>query len=225
MNTNDLYRSIGEVEDDLLLRTEAKTRYLHPVLRVAAASLVLILGIFGFSALFAPEAPEDTPTPWFIVTAQAADGEEVELDRNDGVLNSAFDPEDLAAGPSGSFFDPNASKSAPVFSFYLNPTEWASDATIGNASDYISLSVSYDGKEVDGRDKNVMIGFSLSKDIWRYWIVGRFEEPRDVTITITVRDAKSKEIIETIIVDVKYSADAQAYELSVVESQTFVEFK
>ncbi len=229
MNNNDLYRSIGEVEEGVLLRSETKTHRRHPALRVLAASLALVLGLWGISLIPASDAPADAPRSWFVVTARAADsGEEVELDTDNSVLNSALEKDYFDSGFSSSFYDPNAPKPAPSFSFSLNPTEWADNIPLGDASSYISLSVSYDGKEVDGRDKNVMIGYQIPTNEpakWKYWIAGRFEEPRDVTITVTVRDAKTEEIIETIIVDVKYSADTEAYELSIVESQTFVAFQ
>ncbi len=213
MDKNDLYNSIGEVDDALLFRTEPKTKCKRPLpfIPILAASLALIIGIFGLSFLLRPDNPS-APSSWFVVTAYANDGVRRELDMNAGCFNSG--------GTGGNLFNVDF----PLFEFSVDSAKWK-----GNESFYsdFEISVSYNGKIVDGKDKHVIISYQVPakghSGTYSYIIIGWFEEPTDITVTITNKN--SGKIVERITVNVCYVPEAEAYKLTVTDVKTDLEKK
>lgn len=211
MNRNDLYKSFTEVDDDALLRTELrrKTHHTHPRMRVIAASLALILCLFGISFLFTPDNTKGGNSSWFVITAYAADGELEELELNDGFFNSV-DTEGV---------DTMFGVDAPLFSFVVKPANWD-----GNQETYssFSITISCNGKIVDSLDDHVAVTHLYpvpgSDAPYECQVVGWLEEPTDITISIY--DKNTGDLIEEQIVNVCYTPESQAYQLTVTNVQT-----
>lgn len=210
MNKNDLFKSIGEIDEQTLHITECyrprKTNYL---IGLIAASLAIICTVFGFLYFRSPDTSDRSAPNLFVITAQAVGGEWGELGLNNGFFNS---------GPSNdALFDTDF----PLFDFIIEPTnpEYGQD-TFWNCS----IVISYNGVVCDSLEDDHLHVFYLipgngSGASYKYNIVGWFEEETDMTITITDRD-RGGEVIEEFTVNVCYVADSQAYRLTVTDIRT-----
>lgn len=208
MNRSDLYRSLQEMDADILARSETQCTH-KPIYRnmgILAASLAIILCIFGITHWFGSKTGKASASSWFVVTAYAKDGISTELNVNDGCFNSGGTGENLF----GVDF--------PLFSFDLIPSneKWRNSEEIYTGFDVV---ISYDGKLVGAKDEHVSMGslFSTvgSQKLIGYSITGWFEKPTDITVQII--DKKSGEVVEAQTVHVSYNADMEAYRLTVKE--------
>ncbi len=211
MNANDLFRSIGEIDEQTLINTEvSKNRNTNRiVVRLIAASLAIVLMVFGFSYLFPAETPGQSISSWFVITAQAAEGDWKELDLN-GCFNSA-PPESMH-----SIFPDDA----PLFSFFVKRSNLENDQ---EAYSGFIVNVSCYGKSTDFFNKHVSVYHQYSRtdaDVLdhRIHIVGWFEEATDIIISII--DEKTNELIEEQTVHVCYVPESQAYQLKVTNVET-----
>lgn len=216
MNRNDLYRSFSEVDDETLMRTEIRhtPHRLRPRLRLMVAALALVLCCGGILFWLTFDKPKDDPSSWFVITAYATDsGDLTELGLNDACFNSG--------GTGENIFHVDV----PVFSFTLSPANWGGNSNKSEKTyaDF-DVTVSYNGNMVDPKDKHIIVGLlypTPGTDApvrYGYEVLGWFEEPTDITISITDKD--SGDLVEELTVNVKYIADSQAYQLTLIEVKT-----
>lgn len=205
MNRYDLYRSFGEIDDEILLRSEARRapRRLRAVIRAAAAMLALALCAFGVSrALRSGET--EAAASWFVVTARAEDGALTPLGPEDWCLNSG--------GGDGNIFGVDV----PLFDLVLTPACWEEDKA---AYFKLDASLSYNGNTVGAGDGHVGLTHSFpapgADEPARYGVVGWFEEPTDLTVTFT--DRESGAVVETLTINVTPAEDLEGYRLTVTE--------
>lgn len=211
MNRNDLYKSFTEVNDDALLRTESRhtRRRIRSRMSFIAASLALVLCLFGISFLFNPNRSKDNNFSWFVITAYAADVDLEELGLNDGHFYS----DSIGEG------EPLFGEDTPLFRFTVKPANWEDNQA---AYSRFVVTVSRDGKILDSLDDHVLVMHKLpvsgSAGSYECEVVGWLEE--DANIIITISDKETGALIEEQTVNVRYSADSQAYQLTVTNVQT-----
>lgn len=209
MNKVDLFKSIGEIDDQTLFNAEvSKNRNANRiVVRLIAASLAIVLMVFGFSYLLPAETPGQSISSWFVITAQAAEGDWNELDLNEGYFNSG--------GTNQSIFPADT----PLFNFVIKPSDWDN---YENEYGKFEVVISYNGKKIESLDDHVVVftAFPLygSNDSYEYHVTGWFEEATDITITIS--DKTTGNLIEVHTVNVCYVADSEAYRLTVTDVRT-----
>lgn len=216
MNENELYRSLNEIDDDLLQRSETGKAEKKPqkFIRVLAAAAVLAC-VAGLGFLFRPADKSDGSTPLFVISVYAENGETVELKENEKLSFS-----------SGSTGDPiywfDADK--PLFKFDFRSAQWEGERYPWKN---YTVTFSYNGKEIEARDAHIMVANTIPvagyEGTGGYFIVGWFEEPTD--IEITVRDRESGELMERTVVHICYLAEEDTYELTVTEVTTYIAVK
>lgn len=206
MDKNDLFKSIGQIDEQTLINAEVsrKRKAVHG-LRLIAACLAVVLVAFGFSYLFHTDR---SVSKWFVITAQAAEGDWNRLEMNEGFFNS---------GGTGHGIFP---ADVPLFHFVIQPSDWNN---YENEYGKFEVVVSYNGKKVESLDDHVVV-FVLyplygSNASYEYDVTGWFEEPTDVTITIV--DKTTDKIIEEQTVNVCYDTSSEAYRLTVTDVQTY----
>ena len=211
MNRNDLFRSFSEIDDQALIRTESykKRKNTQWILRLMAASLTMVLLVFGASYLLSSDPPNQTPSSWFVITAYAEEGEWTELGLNDGCFNSG--PTDQSMFPAD----------VPLFYFVMNPTDWD-----GYENEYrnFTISVCCNGQPIGSSDDRIQL-FHLyatpDSDLpfdHAYEVVGWVEETTDITITVV--DQGTGDLVEEIVVTVEPQQDTDAYQLKVTGLKT-----
>lgn len=216
MNENELYRSLNEIDDELLQRSETGKAEKKPqkFLRVLAAAAALLVCMLGFGFLFRHTEEPGRHTSLFIISAYAENGENVELQEND-ICKNGFSSGPSAGIPYG--FDVDM----PLFKFDFKSSQWE-----GERNPYFNYLVdfSYNGKVVGMRDEHLMIGYTVpAYGTGGYFIAGWFEEPTD--LEITVRDRESGELLEKTVMHIRYLAEEEIYELTVTEIKTYVAVK
>ena len=178
---------------------------------VAACLSLIVTGIVLGSVLQSPDTP---PSPdravvsYFTITAHAANGESTNLSVADSCFNSGTS--------GGNIFGVDM----PTFNITVNPSDLKSNEAIYERFD---ISISYNDTIVEwNKDEHIMVAYLISTqdpdEPWAYSIIGWFTEPTDIVINIL--DKESREIVETITVNVKYLADKQEYELKVTDLTT-----
>jgi hypothetical protein len=209
VNEIDLFKSIGEVEDTALQRSEDSNkrnwrhRKWYSVAAVAAV-LVCMIGIF-----WAVQPDEEKPQkPWFAVTAYAENGELMEVKPNEGFFNST------PKGIVGNYgFDPDKD----LFSFIYRSPLWEGMKDIYGEYD---LLLSYNGRNWDGtNDRNIGV-FHLSSDEEGYAFVVRGWTDDEADLTIAVYSAKTGDFLEETSIHVRYIPEKGGYELTVSETKT-----
>ena len=176
----------------------------------ACLSLMIAGGLFGniFHSPDTPDVPENNILSFFTITARAANGEKTVLNVTDSFVSSS--------NPKYNMFGHNI----PLFSFNVEPSELKSNEAVYQRFD---ISISYNGNTVTvtDKDEHIFVAYIYSihsSQSLGYSIVGWFTEPTDVIVTIT--DKESREIVETITLNVNYLADKQEYELKVTDLTT-----
>ena len=177
-----------------------------------AACLCLLVtgGILGnmFRSPGTPDVPQKSILSYFVITAHAANGEATELELADSCFNST-------PAQQGNGFGVDM----PLFHFSVTPSDLKNNKAI---YDRFEISVSYNGTTVKDKDEHISVAYLIpmqnSSEPWSYSITGWFTEPTDIIIQIVDKD--SREIVETITVNVKYLADKQEYELELTNLTT-----
>lgn len=212
MTNEELYREFGNIDPELIeaaAPTEKKPKKIVWVKWVAMAACLAILvtgGLLGNRSP-APEAPEHSNRAgsYFVITAQAADGEATEL----GVSDSCFNSSGTA---QGNIFGVDM----PLFNFSVCPADLENNEAI---YERFEIFVSYNGTVVGEEDKDdhIMITYMIpmlgSTGPWMYYISGWFTEP--TTVMVNILDKESHEVVETITVYVNYLAEKQGYDLKI----------
>lgn len=209
MNKVDLFKSIGEIDDQTLFNAEvSKNRNANRiVVRLIAASLAIVLMVFGFSYLLPAETLGKSISSWFVITAQAAEGDWNELDLNEGYFNSG--------GTNQSIFPADN----PLFNFVIKPSDWDN---YENEYGKFEVVISYNGKKVESLDDHVVVftAFPLygSNDSYEYHVTGWFEKATDIDITIV--DKSTGDVVEEITVNVNPQQGENVYMLTVTNVKT-----
>lgn len=209
MNESDLFRSFGEIDDQTLIDTETYRKHKNNsvMIRLIAASLTIILMVFGVSFLFPTENPDQTLSSWFVITAYTAEGDWTELGLNDGCFNS---------GETGQSIFP---VDTPVFHFVVNPTKWSNNQSVyGN----FSISISCDDQTIASLEDHVTVFHLIpvpgSNASYGYNVVGWFDKPTNITITVV--DNSTGNLAEEITVHIQPEPDTGVYELKVIDIKT-----
>ena len=180
---------------------------------IAACLALIVMGSILGNVFHSPDEPGSSIASYFVITARAANGESKELSVADSCFNSSGTPQANIFGVD-----------MPLFHFDVKPSNLKSNEVIYERFD---ISVSYNGTLVGGKDEyemdeHVMITYLISTtnpdEPWAYSILGWFTEPTDIVVNIL--DKESREIVETITVNVNYLADKQEYELKVTNLTT-----
>lgn len=215
-NISDALNNIDfDMIEDVYESTKAKKKNTKsPWLKwgaiAACLSLVVMGGIFGnlFRSTDTPDVPQKSIISYFVITAYAANGEATELGLADSCFNSAPAQEGNGFGVD-----------MPLFHFSVTPSDLKNNEAI---YDRFDISVSYNGSNVKDKDEHISVTYLIpvqnSSEPWSYSITGWFTEPTDILINIV--DKESREIVETITVNVKYLADKQEYELELTNLTT-----
>ena len=178
---------------------------------IAACLCLLVMGgILGnlFHSPDTPDVPQKSITSYFVITAHAANGESTELNISSSCFNSGEAKSNIFGNDM------------PTFNFSVSPSALKRNEAIYERFD---ISISYNGTTVTVTDKDEHISIAYlasahSSQTYGYSIIGWFTEPTDILINVVEKD--SREIMETITVNVKYLADKQEYELEVTNLTT-----
>ncbi len=198
--------SDGYVDEAIIYTAKKKKSTWVKWVSVAACLALIVMGGILGNVFHAPDTPGSSIASYFVITAYAANGESTELSVADSCFNSS-------GTPQGNIFGVDM----PLFNFSVSPSDLKNNEAIYERFD---ISVSYNGTLVGGKDEyvmdeHVMIAYLISTTNpdkpWAYSILGWFTEPTDIIVQIL--DKESREIMETITVNVKYLADKQEYEL------------
>lgn len=222
MNRFDLFRSIGEVDEKLLARSEVRDRR-RPgrSVWVTAASFALCIGILGLALMLTgtPGHSSGAPTtPRFFISAYAEDGSLMNLSQNDR-CNTGL-PTDKNR------FDTDY----PMFCFYLNHGNWDKEKQLG---ENVEIVVSYNGNVVwmgGAQDPHLQLYYNTTddpflSDLYLEKVVGWFAEPTDLVFavqkTLWGADGRPEKTItlETFTVNVCYIARTNNYRLTVTDVQ------
>lgn len=179
---------------------------------IAACLCLLVMGgIFGnmFRSPDTPDVPQKSILSYFVISAHAANGESTELGLTDSCFNSA-------PAQQGNVFGVDM----PLFCFDVKPSDLENNEAVYERFD---ISISYNGTPVTvtDKDEHIFIAYLASvhsSQTYGYSIIGWFTEPTDIIIQIVDKD--SREIVETITVNVKYLEDKQEYELELTNITT-----
>lgn len=223
MTNKNIYRSLGGLDPELIEKAapaekmqKKKNAWAKWVSMAACLSLIVMVGFLGsvFRSPDTPDVPENNIMSYFVITAYASNGESTELSVSSSLLNSGT--------PKYNIFGHDK----PLFHFDVKPSDLESNEAVYERFD---ISVSYNGTIVDGKDEHILVGFVAnvhhsSSKLYAYSVMGWFTEPTDIIVNIIDKD--SREIVETITVNVKYLADKQEYELELTNLTTkFLEQK
>lgn len=215
-NISDALNNIDfDMVEDVYESTKAKKKsnkslWLKWGAIAACLSLIVMGGLFGnlFRSPDAPDVPEKNIMSYFIITAHATNGESTELALAESCFNSV-------PAHQGNGFGVDM----PLFHFSITPSDLKNNEAI---YDRFDISVSYNGSDVKDKDEHISVTYLIpmqnSSEPWSYSITGWFTEPTDILINIVEKD--SREIVETITVNVTYFADKQEYELKVTNLTT-----
>lgn len=224
MTNKNIYRSLGGLDPELVAKAapvekvqkNKKNAWVKRLSMAACLCLIIMGGILGnlFRSSDTPDVPENNIISYFVITAQAANGESTELSVASSCINSGK--------PKYNLFG----NDMPVFCFDVKPSDLEDNEAVYERFD---ISISYNGTTVGVTDKDEHISIAYlasvhSSQMYGYSIFGWFTEPTDILINIAEKD--SREIVETITVNVKYLADKQEYELELTNLTTkFLEQK
>ena len=178
---------------------------------VAACLLLFVAGGLLGNIFHSPDDPGHGILSYFVITAQAANGESTNLNVTDSCINWNK--------PNYSLFGHDT----PLFRFDVTPSDLQSNEAIYQRFD---ISVSYNGTTVTDKDEHISVAYihsAPSSQTYGYSVFGWFAEPTDVIITVT--DKESKEVVEEMTVNVKYDANRQEYALTITKLDTTKESK
>ena len=212
MNAKTFANALGEIGANYIAEAAAykptKKKNIRLKWAAAAACLALITaaGIWQ-SGTHHLDTPDDGIGSYFAITAQAANGETLELDTEHNYFNSGTS--------QGNVFGVDM----PLFDFSVRPTDLKGNEALYSRFD---IAVSYNGTLVGDKDPHVMVAYLIplagSDEPWSYSVSGWFEDPTDITVQIL--DKNSREIVETMTVHVEYLADKQGYDLKMTNLTT-----
>lgn len=211
MDKFDLFNSLNEIDDATLLSTEQPHRRTikRPVIKAIAACLALVICGLGLYFHFRNPAA-DTTAPWFGITAHAENGVMEELHLNCSIANSYESKTNIFGNDKPVFnFDVHPKKGAEQDDFPLN--DW-------------DILVSYNDKNVDIRgDDHIFIAYTMPAAGYSgspgYSVLGQFDAP--TTLTISISDRNTGEILEEYSLHVKPMPETDNYELTVLEIKTY----
>ncbi len=205
MDRIDLYRSFGEVDEDILERSQkaGSRRRVFAWAGAAAAVLTVLLGGLAFLGLFDTGSENETPGIPFVITVKAENGETTRLGLNESCYNSAGTEQgDLHNGK-------------PLFNFIFTPEVWQTTDQIYTSFD---VKIYMNGCMLGPKDDRVMVGWIVSSETGNpegYDITGWVEESTDLMICVC--DQKTGQSLETVTLHITYDPGAEAYKLTVIQ--------
>ncbi len=206
MTSKNIHKALGGLDPQLVLKAAPSGE--HKQVKgqkaawvkwgAAAACFVLAFSMCILPMLDFSESSE--PRSMLSLTVYASDGTENGMEIDQSYLNS-------------SFFDQNIfGKDVPVFEFYVAPVEYGEDGDIFERYD---IEISYNGKIADEDDEHIRLLFAVPQEgiygIGRYGIIGWFDEPTDIIVTLKAKE--SGETVEKMTVHVSYSEADAAYQM------------
>lgn len=212
MTTKKFSGALGNVDEKYITEAtnytakRSKHTWVRWVAIAACLSLIVAGGMLG--NLFHPsDLPSNSVASYFVITAYAAEGELSELELSEGFFNSTVSQENVFG------------VDMPLFEFSVRPSDLKGNEALYSRFD---ISVSYNGVDVNGMDDHIMVGYLIpmpnSDGEWAYSISGWFTEPTDILVSIM--DKESRQIVETITIQVNYLEDRQQYELILTNLNT-----
>ena len=167
---------------------------------LAACLSLIVLGVI-FGNVF--RSPDNSISSYFVITAHAANGDLTELRVDEKCFNSTISQDNIFG------------VRMPLFNFFVRPSDMKSNEEIYSRFDII---VSYNGTRVEDKDEHILVTNTIPAGIfddpWGYSVSGWFDKPTNIIVNIVDKD--SREIVETIAVNVKYDADRKGYDLEIV---------
>lgn len=173
---------------------------------IAACLSLIVMGVVFGNVFRSPDTPDNSILSFFVITAQAANGESTELSVTSSCINSGK--------PKYNLFGHDM----PLFHFDVKPSDLENYEAVYQRFD---ISISYNGTTVTDKDEHISVAYiysAHSSQTYGYSIFGWFTEPTDVIVTIT--DKESKAVVEEMTVNVKYDANRQEYELKLTNLDT-----
>ena len=175
----------------------------------ACLSLLVIGGVLGnvFRYTDTPDFPENNIISYFAITAYAANGESTDLGLSYACISSTPEQQGNILGVD-----------MPLFHFDIKPSDLEFNEAVYERFD---ISISYNGTPVGSKDDHILVAYLANahqSKPYAYSVIGWFTEPTNVVVTIT--DKESREIVETITVNVNYLEDRQEYELKITNLDT-----
>lgn len=214
MTTKKFSNALGNIGEHYVNEAAAyshkrkKSTWVKWVSMAACLSLIIAGGLFG-NIFNSPDTPDNSILSYFVITAQAANGEITELGLHDSCFNSGTSKENVFG------------VDMPLFNFSVKPSNLKDNEAIYSQFD---ISVSYNGTTVGwNKDKHIMVAYLIptpnsDETSWSYSISGWFDEPTNIIVNIV--DKESREIVETITVNVNYDADRRGYDLEITNLTT-----
>lgn len=214
MTTKKFSNALGNIGENYINEAVSytpkrkKNTWVKWVSMAACLSLIIAGGLFG-NIFHSPDTPDNSILSYFVITAQAANGETTELGLNDSCFNSGTSTENVFG------------VDMPLFNFSVKPSNLKDNEVIYSQFD---ISVSYNGTTVGwNKDEHIMVAYLIptpnsDETSWSYSISGWFDEPTNIIVNIV--DKESREIVETITVNVNYDADRSGYDLEVTNLTT-----
>ena len=220
MNENDFLDGISNIENDVVERfismdnklknkARSKSFWIRVGALAACLSFLVIGGVLGnvFRYTDTPDFPENNIISYFAITAYAANGESTDLGLSYACISSTPEQQGNILGVD-----------MPLFHFDIKPSDLEFNEAVYERFD---ISISYNGTPVGSKDDHILVVYLANahqSKPYAYSVIGWFTEPTNVVVTIT--DKESREIVETITVNVKYLADKQEYELKITNLDT-----
>ena len=211
MTTKKFSGALGNVDEKYITEAtsysanRSKHTWVRWVAIAACLSLIIAGGLLG-NIFHSPDTPDNSILSYFVITAQAANGESTELSFTSSCINSGK--------PNHNLFGHDM----PLFHFDVKPSNLENNEAVYQRFD---ISISYNGTTVTVKDEHISVAYlasAHSSQTYGYTIFGWFTEPTDVVVTIT--DKESKAVVEEMTVNVKYDANRQEYELKLTNLDT-----
>ncbi len=188
--------------------SQAEKRPTAPIFRglgAVAAALAVVISLFALSGLW---GGGDAEGALLGITAYAENGVSNVLAMNQTVLSSIGTEKENIFGVD-----------MPLFSLEVAPEGWDDQQAMYNL---YTLDITYPGQTLlpNGRDPHIFVAYLASapwapEPVSRYSVVGWFEEP--VELTITLRHKETGVVAERQTLRVAYDAAAQSYEITLLQ--------
>ena len=205
----ELVEEYVEQKDFLSKKKRRRDLWIRIGALAACLSLLVIGGVLGnvFRYTDTPDFPENNIISYFAITAYAANGESTDLGLSYACISSTPEQQGNILGVD-----------MPLFHFDIKPSDLEFNEAVYERFD---ISISYNGTPVGSKDDHILVAYLANahqSKPYAYSVIGWFTEPTNVVVTIT--DKESREIVETITVNVKYLADKKEYELKITNLDT-----
>ncbi len=207
MTGKNIYQALGGLDPHLIWKAapseENKPSKKHKATLVKwgaiAACFVLVFSICILPIWDSPDSSAYRSV--LALTVYAADGTEQSVVLDQSCLKSSISGKEAFG------------KDVPTFEFYVAPVKYGEEGDVFQKYD---MEISYNGKVVEAEDEHIRLLYVVPQEgiygIGRYGIIGWFDEPTDIIVTL--KDKENGEIVEKMTVNVSYSKAAEAYQIT-----------